>query len=105
MQLELWDTHGAERFEVTMAPMYYRAARGVVLVYDIANRSSFDGAAKWMASLRGEHACHLADDVRMVLVGNKSDLSSQGKRAVTEREGRSCIPSWDFECKLTRWMD
>jgi GTPase SAR1 family protein len=80
MQLEFWDT---------IVPMYYRSARGVVMVYDITDRSSFDGAVKWMASLRGERACYLADDVRMVLVGNKSDLSSEGKRAVTEREGRS----------------
>jgi GTPase SAR1 family protein len=46
-----------------------------------------------MASLHGEHSRYLADDVRVVLVGNKSDLSSEGKRAVTEREGRSRTPS------------
>jgi hypothetical protein len=37
-QLELWDTHGAERFQAAMSPMYYRHARGVVLVYDITDR-------------------------------------------------------------------
>jgi hypothetical protein len=36
------------------------------------DRSSFDGSAKWMVSLAlGEHARHLADDVRVVLVAQQ----------------------------------
>jgi hypothetical protein len=60
-----------------MAPMHYHDVC-IPLVFNITDGLSFDGTAKRKASLRVNHARHLADDV---LVGNKTD------RAVTEREG------------------
>jgi len=41
-KLTLWDTAGQERFR-TLTSSYYRGAHGVILVYDVSSRASFDG--------------------------------------------------------------
>jgi GTPase SAR1 family protein len=39
--IQLWDTAGQERFRSIM-PSYFKNALGVVLVYDITKRDSFE---------------------------------------------------------------
>jgi Ras-related protein Rab-21 len=82
--LSIWDTAGQERFH-SLGPIYYRDARGAVLVYDITDRSSFDRVRKWNKELRkivGE-----SDKICIIIVGNKIDLQHQ--RAVDEDEVRN----------------
>ena len=82
--LSIWDTAGQERFH-SLGPIYYRDARGAVLVYDITDRSSFDRVRKWNKELRkivGE-----SDKICINIVGNKIDLQHQ--RAVDEDEVRN----------------
>ncbi|ETO02136.1 rab family small GTPase [Reticulomyxa filosa] len=68
VKLQIWDTAGQDRFRaVTTA--YYRGAMGIVLVYDITQEQSFLNVRNWVESIR-EHA---ADDIPVVLVGNKCD--------------------------------
>mmetsp|Transcript_47039 Transcript_47039/g.102309 ORF Transcript_47039/g.102309 Transcript_47039/m.102309 type:complete len:207 (+) Transcript_47039:79-699(+) len=81
LRLQVWDTAGQERFR-TITPGFYRSAMGVVIVYDITSQQSFDGVRYWMSSLR-EHA---SEDVRKILVGNKSDL--EGSRQVSREAGQ-----------------
>ena len=54
-----------------MVAHYYRNVSAVVLVYDVARRSTFDAMAHWLR----ECAAHgLADHaVPMVMVGNKAE--------------------------------
>ena len=44
------DTAGQERFR-TITSSYYRGAHGVILVYDVANRESFDALPRWYGEL------------------------------------------------------
>ena len=53
--------------------MYYRAAVGALLVYDITSRSSFDNALDWLTRLK-ENA---QEDIVILLIGNKTDLVDQ----------------------------
>jgi hypothetical protein len=46
---------GQERFR-TLSTSYYRGAHGVILVYDITNRSSFLGMDKWINEARSNAA-------------------------------------------------
>ena len=52
-----------------------------VVVYDITNRATFLNADKWISDVRNERG----DDVVIMLVGNKTDLSD--KRQVSVEDG------------------
>jgi len=56
--------------------MYYRGAAAAIVVYDLTNKESFNGAKSWVKELqrRGD------PNVVIALAGNKSDL--QNKRNV-----------------------
>lgn len=41
-----WDTAGQERFR-TITNSYYRNANGIIIVYDITDRQSFENVANW----------------------------------------------------------
>ena len=66
---QIWDTAGQERFRAITAA-YYRGAVGALLVYDIANQKSFQNVGHWLTELK-EHG---DENIKVMLVGNKSDL-------------------------------
>ncbi|KNC97466.1 hypothetical protein SpCBS45565_g02914 [Spizellomyces sp. 'palustris'] len=80
VRLQLWDTAGQERFR-SLIPSYIRDSSVAVVVYDITNRNSFMNTTKWVDDVRAERG----NDVIIVLVGNKTDLSD--KRQVSTEEG------------------
>ncbi|XP_022092015.1 ras-related protein Rab-22A-like [Acanthaster planci] len=83
VNVNIWDTAGQERFRA-LAPLYYRDASGIVLVYDITNEKSFQSLRTvWVPALR---ACTKSDLV-LVLVGNKLDLEETG-RVIPAEEAR-----------------
>lgn len=47
MRLQVWDTSGQGRF-CTIIRSYSRGAQGVLLVYDITSKWSFDGIDRWV---------------------------------------------------------
>lgn len=79
-KLAIWDTAGQERFR-TLTPSYYRGAQGVILVYDVSNRSSFDRLEAWLSELETFSTKH---DIVKMLVGNKVD---QPDKVVSRDEG------------------
>ncbi|KNC54569.1 Ras-like protein Rab-14 [Thecamonas trahens ATCC 50062] len=79
IKLQIWDTAGQERFR-SVTRSYYRGAAGALLVYDITRRSTFVHLASWLTDAR-----NLTNpNTVIVLIGNKSDLSTQ--RDVTYEE-------------------
>ena len=67
-----WDTAGQERFR-TITVSYYRNTMGILLVYDITMRATFDNLRGWLKQIQQQ-----ADPrVNKILVGNKCDLMSQ----------------------------
>ncbi|XP_012933660.1 ras-related protein Rab-40B isoform X2 [Heterocephalus glaber] len=81
VKLQLWDTSGQGRF-CTIFRSYSRGAQGVILVYDIANRWSFDGINRWIKEI-DEHA----PGVPRILVGNRLHLAF--KRQVPTEQARA----------------
>lgn len=67
-RFEIWDTAGQERYH-SLAPMYYRGAKGCVVVYDVTSSHSFEKAKSWVNEL--QQSC--SPDMVISLVGNKSD--------------------------------
>ncbi|RKP20832.1 small rab-related GTPase [Rozella allomycis CSF55] len=81
VKLTIWDTAGQERFR-TLTTSYYRGAHGVILVYDVTNKSTFQSLDTWYHEqsnfVTNENA------IRMI-VGNKIDKESE--RSVIREEG------------------
>ncbi|KAI8926451.1 ras family-domain-containing protein [Entophlyctis helioformis] len=84
-KLTIWDTAGQERFR-TLTSSYYRGAQGVILVYDVSNRSSFDNLQTWINELETYSS---SKDVVKMIVGNKSDKDVSGGREVPRKEGEA----------------
>lgn len=87
VELQIWDTAGQERFH-SMNRWQYNGVKGVVMVYDITDRSTFTHLPYWMQSVNNEmsHLHNKYEVVPIVLLGNKCDLETN--RSVTTREGR-----------------
>jgi Ras-related protein Rab-40 len=81
VKLQLWDTSGQGRF-CTIFRSYSRGAQGILLVYDITNKWSFDGIDRWIKEI-DEHA----PGVPKILVGNRCHLAF--KRQVSEMTAES----------------
>lgn len=73
IKLTIWDTAGQERFR-TLTSAYYRGAQGVILVYDVTRRDTFDNISEWLKEV---DIFTTKDNVIKVLVGNKIDLETQ----------------------------
>ena len=82
IKLQIWDTAGQERFR-TITTSYFRGAQGILLVYDVTDRGSFDNIRNWVAQIQQ----HADLNVNKILVGNKVDVP-EGKRVVSEEEGK-----------------
>ena len=81
VKLQIWDTAGQERFR-SISKAYYRNAVGVILVFDITERKSFDDLPSWLNDV---HA--LCDPNAVIqLIGNKCDLGSQRVVTIAEAE-------------------
>ncbi|KAG9043978.1 hypothetical protein FS837_008934 [Tulasnella sp. UAMH 9824] len=88
VKLSIWDTAGQERFR-TITSSYYRGAQGIILVYDVSNRESFEALPKWFTELE----TYVSPNVVKILVGNKVD--KEFSRAVSEDEGRKFAERMD----------
>lgn len=80
VKLTIWDTAGQERFR-TLTASYYRGAHGVILVYDVSERSSFDHVTMWLDEL---NVYATNSNLIKMLVANKIDKPN---RDVTNKEG------------------
>lgn len=79
VRLQIWDTAGQERFR-GMASSYYRKAFGVVLVYDLTARESFNNLDRWMDEVHS----YADNKIEMILAGNKNDLVADRQVTLTE---------------------
>lgn len=80
VKLQVWDTSGQGRF-CTIIRSYSRGAQGVILVYDITNKWSFDGIGRWLKEVE-DHA----PGVPKVLVGNRLHLAFKRQVAAKQAE-------------------
>uniref|UniRef100_A0A8C4THR9 small monomeric GTPase n=1 Tax=Erpetoichthys calabaricus TaxID=27687 RepID=A0A8C4THR9_ERPCA len=80
VKLQIWDTAGQERFR-SVTHAYYRDAQALLLLYDITSKTSFDNIRAWLTEVH-EYALQ---DVVIMLLGNKSDMSSE--RVIKQEEG------------------
>jgi small GTP-binding protein len=82
IKVQLWDTAGQERFR-TIAKSYYKGAHGIILIYDVTNRKTYDNIKKWLNQIRDE----ASNRISIILVANKIDC--EDTRQVTKEEGET----------------
>jgi small GTP-binding protein len=81
IKLQIWDTAGQERFR-SIAKAYFRNAVGVILVFDIGERKTFDDVNLWLNDVHS-----LCDPTAtVVLIGNKADLAASRVVSLAEAE-------------------
>ncbi len=80
----IWDLAGQPTFEKVRGH-YYSGCNGILLVYSVVDRSSFDNASKWLV----EAFKNMGPLPPTVIIGNKTDLrySLDKKKYVTTNEG------------------
>ena len=81
VKLQIWDTAGQEKFR-NINSSYYKGANGILVIYDITNRETFDGLTSWLIEIEKNSS----KDAYKLLIGNKSDLEEE--RQVTFEEGK-----------------
>ena len=89
IKLRIWDTAGQERFR-TLTAQFYRGSQGILMVFDMTNRESFDNIDHWMRQIKQ----NTDTDPTVVLVANKCDMADQ--RVVKRKEGEKLAKR--FKC-------
>jgi len=78
IRLQIWDTCGQEAYK-SIVSKFYKQAKLCLLVFSIDNKKSFNDLDGWLSELKDNGD----KNVKIALVGNKSDLD---KREVTKEE-------------------
>jgi Ras-related protein Rab-8A len=97
IKLQIWDTAGQERFR-TITTSYFRGAQGILLVYDVTDRRSFESIRNWVSQIQQHADVH----VNKILVGNKCDMLDE--KVVSTEEGQKLakefgIDFWEASAK------
>ena len=82
VKLQIWDTCGQEVYK-SLISNFYRYCSLALIVYAINNRDSFEHAENWLNDLKNQSN----PNVRVFLVGNKSDLEQN--RVISKEEGEN----------------
>ena len=82
IKAQIWDTAGQERYRA-ITSMYYKGAKGGLIVFDLSSKSTFQNVEKWFNEIK-----KTADPtINLILIGNKSDLKD--KRQISTEEGEN----------------
>ena len=78
--VNFFDTSGQERFKL-VSLTFLKKKDGIILMYDITKRSSFESIPSWMEQIKENKG----NEFPIVLCGNKCDLEE--KRVISMEEG------------------
>lgn len=87
--LQLWDFAGEKRFRFFL-PNYSRGAKGVLLCYDIARRSTFNNLKEWYSIIDKN------SDPVFILIGCKHDIADR-KRVISREEAQEFQEKYGIE--------
>ena len=79
IKLLIWDIAGQSKFHL-MRQNFYNGAKGLLLVFSLADQDSFDNIIQWYEDVR---LCE-GEGLSALLLGNKADLVD--KRKVSQEE-------------------
>ena len=91
LKVKIWDTAGQERFR-SMAFSFLKNIQGILLIYDLTDKSSFLSIDKWISNLENNLDMK---NVPIILVGNKND--KEDERKVSYEEGLKYAQKYNFQ--------
>ena len=74
--------------------VYYKGARGIILMYDIANQNSFKNIRNWIKQIEYKYKYFFSEEVCKVLVGNNCHTPD---RVVSEEEGEKLAKKFNLK--------
>ena len=90
VRLQVWDTAGQERFR-NVTKSYFQSSHGLLVVYDITDRESFEKINFWMENIKN----NAPENAKKILVGNKCDLANE--RQVSYEEGEKKASNYNIK--------
>ena len=95
--VSLYDTAGQEKFK-SITLNYFKETEGIILMYDITKRESFDNVEAWINSIKESIGSSHSSEYVIILMGNKLDLvdENSNKRKVTEYEAEDICNKFDM---------
>ena len=75
IKLKIFDTAGQERFK-SISKSYFKKADGILLLYDISNKDTFDSIISWVESIK---ECLDLSEIGILIVGNKCEIPDEEK--------------------------
>ena len=89
INVSLFDTAGQEKFR-SITLNYFKGSDGILLIYDITNRTTFENVEMWINSINEAIGTNNDSKFQIILIGNKTDLVGQNgyKREVEEDEAK-----------------
>ena len=82
VKIQIWDTAGQDRFR-SITKNYYKGAHGIILIYDVTSRKTYENIKNWVSQIKEE----VSEKLTIILVGNKID--DEKNRKVTTEEGEN----------------
>lgn len=98
IKLKIWDTAGQERFR-NITQQYYKGADGIVLVFDLTDRNSFEKVRDWMKQIQSYTQ---KESIAIVLLGNKCDAEN---KAVSIKEASEIASEFNLKFFETSAMN
>ena len=84
IKAQLWDTAGQERYKA-ITSMYYKGAKGALIVFDLSSKTTFVNAEKWYNEIKKA----TDPSINLILVGNKSDLKDKRQVNTEDAENKA----------------
>ena len=84
VKLQIWDTCGQEIYR-SLITNFYRSSSLAIIVYSIDKKDSFKDVEMWIKELK----INSSPDIKIILIGNKSDLADD--RQVSYEEGEKYL--------------
>ena len=96
INLQIYDTAGQERYRV-IAKNLYKGADGILLIYDISNKETFDSMENWIQDITKRVDLL---KVAIIIIGNKCDLYEEKEGMEELNENKNLDKDEEKNCKL-----
>ena len=81
IKLQIWDTCGQEKFRSLITGFYHKSSL-VIIVYSINDRETYKNIDQWLNEIKS----NTRPDIKIFLIGNKSDLEES--RIISKEEAQ-----------------